>query len=83
MSNRNGMPDIPKWPNEKIGAEYQILLRKYDLLKQRIDRMTINGLSPESRLSGYRVVVKKLQVRIKELIKEKELKDGTVQEVST
>ena len=41
----------------------------YDL-EERIEKMTVNGLSPEDRLNGYRVVTDSLIERIKGLCRE-------------
>jgi hypothetical protein len=69
MSNGNPIhPDVTNWTPEKLGAEYQKLVKEHDVLQRRINKMTVNALSPESRLNGYRAVTQKLRDRIKELV---------------
>jgi len=52
--------------------DVQRLIKQVVELQKRIDKMTVNGLSPESRLNGYSVVADKQIERIKELCVENE-----------
>lgn len=50
--------------------EIENLEAENEKLKERIENMTLNGLSPESRLAGFSVVTNKQVDRVKELCAE-------------
>ena len=58
---------IEKMYEEGYNSGREAEKAKTDMLQSRIERMCVNGLSPESRLNGYAVVGRRQVKRIKEL----------------
>ncbi len=60
--------DTTQWTPEKLGAEYQKQQDRLKILEHRISNMTVQGNSPETRLSNFIAAHKNQAALINKLV---------------
>ncbi|KKN77608.1 hypothetical protein LCGC14_0358830 [marine sediment metagenome] len=68
-----------KLPHRDLHHRVMRIFAEHNTLRTRIEKMSVNGLSPESRLSGYAVIGKRQVERIKELCEQLAEAEGEIE----